>query len=54
VLQDPVTLLRLGTIAADVVVRVIMRRVVHAANIAGHPSYATRWGAFLRGSGSGA
>ena len=49
--QDPVTLLRLGTIAADVVARAIMRGVFHAADIAGHQSYATRWGALLRGSG---
>ena len=38
-------------IAADVVARAIMRGVFHAADIAGHQSYATRWGAFLRGSG---
>ena len=49
--QDLVTLLRLGTIAADVVARAIMRGVFHAADIAGHQSYATRWGALLRGSG---
>jgi len=51
VAQEPVTLLRLGTIAADVVARAIMRGVFHAADIAGHQSYATRWGAHLRGSG---
>ena len=51
VAQDPVTLLRLGTIAADVVARAIMRGVFHATDIAGHQSYATRWGAHLRGSG---
>ena len=49
--QDPVMLLRLGTIAADVVARAIMRGVFHAADIAGHQSYAARWGTFLRGSG---
>ena len=38
-------------IAADVVARAIMRGVFHAADIAGHQSYATRWGAHLRGSG---
>ena len=38
--QKPVTLLRLGTIAADVVARAIMRGVFHAADIAGHQSYA--------------
>ena len=51
--QDPLTLLRLGTIAADVVARAIMRGVFHAADIAGYQSYATRWGALLRGTGSG-
>jgi L-aminopeptidase/D-esterase-like protein len=51
--QDPVTLLRLGTIAADVVARAIMRGVFHAADIAGYGSYATRWGVLLRGTGSG-
>jgi L-aminopeptidase/D-esterase-like protein len=51
VAQEPVTLLRLGTIAADVVARAIMRGVFHAADIAGHQSYATRWGAHLRGGG---
>ena len=43
--QEPVTLLRLGTIAAYVVARAIMRGVFHASDIAGHQSYANRWGA---------
>ena len=39
VAQEPVTPLRLGTIAADVGARAIMRGVFQAADIAGHQSY---------------